>query len=145
MLIFRLRNCITTVCALLLSCFLLFILAMGRVSRFSALDGERVFYLYSASSQAVIKENIKPVELFFVKGECVTFTYQNEEECLQEILALYGGEILFEEEVAGTHSYYCRTQSFGGATRIKGAFVNLHIAFNGERCTVGTPLIFGGF
>lgn len=145
MLVLRLKNFITTVFALLLACFLLFALAMGRVSRFSALDGARVFYLYSASSQAVIKERITPLELFFVKGECVTLAYQNEEESLKEIVKLYNAEILFEEEVAGTRSYYCRTQSFGGATKIKGVFVNLHIAFNGEVCAVGTPLIFGGF
>ena len=145
MFVLRLKNFITMVFALLLVVFLLFALAMGRVSRFSALDGKRVFYLYSASSQAVIKEEITPLELFFVKGECVTLAYQSKEETLENILGLYKAEILFEEEVAGTHSYYCRTQSFGGAMKIKGVFVNLHIAFNGETCAVGTPLIFGGF
>ena len=54
MFILRLKNFITVVFALMLSLFLVFALTMGGANRFSALDGERVFYLYSASSQAVI-------------------------------------------------------------------------------------------
>ncbi len=145
MLVWRLKNFITTILALILSCFLLFAVTLGRVSRFSALDGKRVFYLHSASSQAIVKEEITPLELLWVKGECVTLAYTDQEETLQEILRLYGAEILFEEEIGDTHSYYCRTQSWGDKTRINGVFINLHIAFNNEICAVGAPLIFGGF
>ena len=145
MLILRLKNFITVLFALLLSFSLLFALKVERVSRFSKLGGERVFYLYSASSQATIKKSLAPHELFFVKGECVTLVCESKEKTLQEILRLYHAEILFEEEVAGTHSYYCQTQSWGDKTRINGVFVNLHIAFREGECSVGAPLIFGGF
>ena len=145
MFLLRLKNFITVVFALILSLFLLFALTMGRGSRFSALDGKRTFYLYSASSQAVVKEEISPLDLLWVKGECVTLAYTDKEQTLQEILQLYHAVILFEEEVSGTHSYYCKTQSWGDGTRINGEVVNLHIAFNKEECAVGAPLIFGGF
>ena len=145
MFILRLKNFITVVFALMLSLFLVFALTMGGANRFSALDGERVFYLYSASSQAVIKGKITPLELFWVRGECVTMPCQNKEEKLQEILKLYNASVLFEESVGGTHSYYCRTQNWGQTTSINGVGVNLHIAFDGELCVVGAPLIFGGF
>ena len=145
MFILRLKNFITLVFALILSVFLVFALTMGGVNRFSALDGERVFYLYSPSSQAAVKESITPLELLWVRGECVTMPCENKEEKLQEILKLYNAAVIFEEEVGGTHSYYCRTQNWGRATWINGVSINLHIAFNEELCAVGTPLIFGGF
>ncbi len=145
MLVWRLKNFITTLLALILALALLFAVTLGRVSRFSALNGKRVFYLYSTSSQALIKEKITLPELLWVKGECVTLAYADKEETLQEILRLYGAEILFEEKIGGTHSYYCRTGRWGDKTRINGVFINLHIAFSGETCAVGAPLIFGGF
>ena len=141
----RLKNFITMLMALVLAFAVLSVIQLGQVSRFSALDGKRTFYLYSASSQAIIKEEITPLELCFVKGECVTLAYTDREQTLQEILRLYRAEILFEEEVGGTHSYYCKTQNWVQGTRINGVVINLHIAFNKETCAVGAPLIFGGF
>ena len=145
MFFYRLKNFIRLLTALVLAVGVLFMLRLGQVSRFSALDGKRAFYLYSASSQAVIKEEITPFELFFVKGECVTLAYTDKEQTLQEILALYRAEILFEEKAGGTHSYYCSSRNWAQGTRINGVVVNLHIAFNEETCAVGSPLIFGGF
>lgn len=145
MFFWRLKNFIRMLTALVLAVGVLFALRLGQVSRFSAIDGKRTFYLYSASSQAVIKQKITPLELFFVKGECVTLTYTDQEQTLQEILALYKAEILFEEKAGGTHSYYCNAKSWLQGTRINGVVVNLHIAFSEEACAVGSPLIFGGF
>ena len=145
MFLLRLKNFITTVFALILSIFLLFILTMGGRNRLSLLDGKRTFYLYSASSQAIIKEEITPLELLWVKGESVRFSYTDKEQSLREILRLYRAEVVFEEAVGGVHSYYCRTQEWGQTTKINGVFVNLHIAFREGVCVAGTPLIFGGF
>ena len=145
MFVWGLKNLIKTILALALAVVLVFAVTLWRGSRFSALKGERVFYLYSASSQAVIKEKITLTDLFFVKGECVTLPCVDEEKTLQELLRLYKAEILFEEEAGGVHSYYCRTLNWGDKTKINGVFVNLHIAFQEDRCVVGAPLIFGGF
>ena len=145
MFLYRLKNFIWLLLTLVLALVVLFELRLGGVSRFSALDGKRTFYLYSASSQAVIKEEITPWEICFVKGECVTLAYADKKQTLQEILRLYRAEILFEEKAGGTHSYYCQTQNWAQGIRINGVVVNLHIAFNEEVCAVGAPLIFGGF
>lgn len=145
MFVWALKNFIKTVLALALAVALVFAVTFFRGSRFSALKGERVFYLYSASSQAVIKEKITLPDLFFIKGECVTLPCADQEETLQRLLRLYKAEILFEEQVGEVHSYYCRTLNWGDKTKINGVFVNLHIAFNEGSCVVGAPLIFGGF
>ena len=118
-----------------------------RVVKLSEIEGERVFYLHSASSQAEQTSTLSVRDYPKVKGESVIFALNgaNEETKLQEILSRYRARVLFTEEVCGTRSYYCHTDEWNNAIAIGGYAVNLHIAISNERCAVGTPMIFGGF
>lgn len=145
MFVCRLKNFIKTALALGLSLAVLMTVRAAQTSRFAQLDGQRSFYLHSPTSQALIKEELCAAELFCVQGESVVFACENREETLAELLALYGAEALFTEEAGGTVSYYCVTPRWLDGVVIEGVFVNLHIAFDGELCAVGSPLIFGGF
>ena len=145
MFLMRLKNFISTTLALLLTLVLL-VCAQGlRVCRFWDIAGKRCFYLQSKSSQAVIKEEILPWELFLVQGESVTFPCEDREQTLAEILQRYGARVLFEECAGGSISYYCVTINWTDGIQIDGEYVNLHVAFNGGYCAVGYPIIFGGF
>jgi hypothetical protein len=42
-------------------------------------------------------------------------------------------------------SYYAFSPNLPNGTQVQGKKINLHIAVSAERCTVGTPIIFGGF
>ena len=143
----RIKICISTCLALIFFlCALLFVWGTN-VDRFSALEGERTFYLHSSSSQALIKRELSLRDVGKIRGESVAFTRekQTEEECLKEILTLYRAEVLFSEQVGETISYYCYTSQWTDGLELDGLFVNLHVAFREEACTVGAPLIFGGF
>ncbi len=111
-------------------------------TRLSALEGERSYYLYSPSSQAEIKNGLALWELTEVKGESVTFASDGE---IAWILELYSAEVVWIEQAGGVTSYYCHTPKWSEGARVGGRFVNLHIAVGQGRCSVGTPLIFGGF
>ena len=118
-----------------------------KVVKLSHIDGERVFYLESASSQGLRKTALSVRDYAKVKGESVTFALNGKEseEALQEILHLYNARVLWTEEACGTRSYYCYTKEWNNAIGVGGYAVNLHIALSNERCTVGTPIIFDGF
>lgn len=145
MFLMRLKNFISTSLALLLTLALLFFAQSLSLCRFWNIEGKRSFYLQSLSSQAVIKEKILPWELFSLKGESVTFPCEDREQTLAEILQRYDAKALFEEEAGGSVSYYCITEKWTDGIQIGDEYVNLHIAFNGEYCAVGYPIIFGGF
>lgn len=118
------------------------------VQKFSNLQGERTFYLYNASSQSLQKHELSLSDIFSVKGESVQFSFSGEAKAEAErIAALYGGRILFTEEVLDVVSYYAYTPNFSDGVNIDGVRVNLHIAFCKERGTyvVGSPIIFGGY
>ncbi len=141
----RVKNVILTATALLLALFFGVLARFTAVSRFSELDGRRSFYLDSTSSQALVKSELSPLDIFRIKGESVSFEFANREETLSSIVDLYGAELLFAERAGGSVSYYCVTDKWTEGVLINGVFVNLHIAFNGELCAVGAPFIFGGF
>ena len=141
----RLKNFIGTVMALIVALGVLFFAQSLQIVRFAGLEGRRSFYLKSSSSQAVIKESIFPWEFFDVEGESVLFPCENREETLSQLLQKYNAEILFEEHAGGSVSYYCLTKKWTDGIKIDGMFVNLHVAFNGAYCAVGSPIIFGGF
>ena len=145
MFIWRVKVFMKTVVSLALAfVFLLFVKGIF-VSRFQEEQGKREFYLRSASSQSLIKEKLSLFDLFSVKGESVSFACANEEETLACLLARYNARVLFEEEAGGTRSYYCVSTKWTDGVLLNGVFVNLHIAFNGEACALGAPIIFGGF
>ena len=123
-----------------------FALKATNISKLSALSGERTFYLHSASSQALIKTNLSFSDIFRVRGESVTFSLPKaEKDFVQELLNGYGAELMDIESACGVTSYYAFVPTWSEWVQREGKRVNLHIAVEGERCAVGTPIIFGGF
>ena len=141
----RLKNCIATAFSLCTALAVLLCMQSLQVCRLGEIEGKRSFYMRSPSSQAVIKEQIYPWEIFEVEGESVLFTCEDREQTLRDILEKYGASVRFEEQAGGSHSYYCYTSKWLDGIQIDGAFINLHIAFHGNNCAVGYPIIFGGF
>ncbi len=131
----------TAIALAIFACAVLFVWGMG-ATRFSSLDGRRSYYLGSPSSQAEIKEKITFADFGQIKGESVFLT---EKVSVEEILSLYEAEVIFTERVGEVVSYYCFTGKWSDGVRIGEHFVNLHIAVRGEECSVGAPIIFGGF
>ena len=122
------------------------------VCRLSSISGERVFYLHSASSQGLRKTGLALADFTKVRGESVCFTLEKARETDGEALALareiaadFGAEILKIEECGGVISYYAYTPRWANGVLISGQKINLHVAVSGERCVVGTPIIFDGF
>ena len=117
------------------------------VSKLSNFSGERVFYLYSPSSQAQIKTKISIIDGFFVRGESVKINLDGvvAERKAEEILSSFNAEVLFTEQAGQTLSYYAYAPKLGGGILLNGKKINLHIAFSDSQCVVGTPIIFGGF
>ncbi len=123
-----------------------FAVKAANISKLSAFSGERTFYLDSASSQALTKTSLSFSDIFRVRGESVTFSLPKAEETfVQELLNGYGAELLDIESACGVTSYYAFVPTWSEGVQIEGKRVNLHIAIEGERCAVGTPIIFGGF
>ncbi len=139
----KIKNCIRTVVALLLSLGVAICVWGIGATRFPALSGARSFYLDSPSSQAKIKSTLSLADFTRVRGESVV-TSLTEEEGLAFIEA-YSARVLFIEEVGGVRSYYCYTPLAQGGIRIGEYFVNLHLAAGEGYCVVGSPIIFGGF
>ena len=125
------------------------------VCRLSRVDGERTFYLYSLSSQALCKKTLTCTDVFFVRGESVRFQWKEQgfgnavnvpqKALAEEIAAQFGAEVLFFEKTGNVLSAYCHSKQFSDGVKVQGDWVNLHIALRGQSCTVGTPLIFDGF
>ncbi len=122
------------------------------VCRLSSISGERVFYLHSASSQGLRKTGLALADFTKVRGESVCFaletTLKTDEESLklaQEIAAEFGAEILKTEACGEVISYYAHTPRWANGVFVDGQKINLHVAVSGERCVVGTPIIFDGF
>lgn len=153
MFIYRLKNCICVALALVFSLFIGVSVKTANVSRLSALEGERSFFLGSASSQAHIKTELRLPDLNKVKGECVSFAlegyeggrYSLSEDIVSAIAETFEAKILFKETCAGVTSYYCYTPRWQDTILIEGQPINLHVAVSNERCAVGAPIIFGGF
>ncbi|MBR2329696.1 MAG: hypothetical protein IKA40_00455 [Clostridia bacterium] len=129
------------------------------VCRLSRLDGERTFYLYSASSQALCKKTLSFTDVFYIQGESVRFSWKkqgfgdsistaitgSQTALAEEIADYFGAEILFIERTNGVLLAYCHSGQMQGGVQLQGKWVNLHIALRGQTCAVGTPLIFDGF
>ena len=112
--------------------------------------GKSTYYLYSASSQAEIKESLKPAELVGLKGESAVYVFENGEAgadaaFVERILDEYRAKICFVEEAAGTLSYYCYSPRLKNGVLLEGRKINLHIAVRAESIALGTPIIFGGY
>ncbi len=140
--LYALKAVWATISAIFLTVLLLFLAWGTGASRFSTLSGEHTYYLYSASSQAQMKTSLQITDFGKIKGESVRLTSAID---VEELLEKYSAEICFEERSAGVHSYYCYTPHWTDGVQIGEYFVNLHVAFSEGGCTVGAPIIFGGF
>ncbi len=143
MLLWCLKKILKTVVSLLIAFYVLLFAWSFAVSKLANLDGERTYYLYSASSQAAQKKALSFLDLGHIKGESVRLAYR--EGLVQELCAAYGAEVALTEEVGGIRSYYCITPDWADGVTVGGKRVNLHIAVRGEECVVGSPIIFGGY
>lgn len=121
--------------------------AVFKGSDLSKIDGERTYYLHSASSWASQKSELDLLDLPFVKGESVSVTVADGVNFAQGIIQTYEARVLFVEEAADTVSYYCYSPSISNCIYLQDRTVNLHIAVAMDRdmVVVGTPIIFGGF
>ena len=122
------------------------------VCRLSSISGERVFYLHSASSQGLRKTGLALADFTKVRGESVCFALEARVETqaaalqiAREIAAEFGAEILETETCGDVYSYYAHTPRWTDGILVGGQAINLHVAVSGERCVVGTPIIFDGF
>ena len=125
-----------------------------QISRFSNVEGERVFYLQSASSQGLRKENLLFCDFPNIRGESVRLILPNDtkkEEFIKKLTQEYDAKILFVEEIAGVTSYYGHTTKWTDGVMINGRKINLHIAFamdesvEKQYCVIGSPIIFDGY
>ena len=142
-----LRNFITTLASLSLALAVGFGLYASNVCKLDGLEGERVFYRDSASSQGLRKEELSLRDFTRIKGVSVRFEVYGEtaEGIVARITEAYGAEVLFTEEACGVTSYYCYTPKWTNGIEISGETVNLHVAVSETECAVGTPIIFDGF
>ncbi len=127
-------------CALTL-CVCTFV-RVGNVSAFAGFQGERTFYLYSASSQAQVKRTLSLSDIGNIKGESITL---DENADVKSVLEKYDAYIIMEETCGKTTSYYCYSPRLYQSVTLGGQSVNLHIAIGEQTTTLGTPIIFGGF
>ena len=145
---FRLKNFISTLAALATAAVILIGIWGTRISRLSDIEGERIFYLYSPSSQSLRAEELRVRDFPNIKGESVRFDLDSStalESLVQELTERYGAKVVFTERVDGVTSFYCYTEKWSDGITLDGAMVNLHIAVNQTQCAVGTPIIFDGF
>ena len=136
--------------ALLLSCAILLSACLGfrfvYAMKLSALQGERTFYLYHSSSNALQKEKLSFLDVFYVQGESVCFAIENSaRQTVEEIFAKYNGVAYMQEDAGGTVSVYGFAPGLYNGVIIDGKNINLHVAVKDGRCVVGSPIIFGGF
>ncbi len=153
MFVYRLKNFICVALAVIFCLFFAVGVKAVAATRLADIEGERTYFLDSASSQGLRKKNLTLAELTRVKGECVStkITAYAKGDCLtneevaRDIVKRYDAQILFTEEVEGVVSYYAYTPRWKDDLYINGVKVNLHIAVGEECLAVGTPIIFDGF
>ncbi len=150
---YRLKNFIC-VCVACIFCILLGVgVKTVNVSSLSQFSGTRTYFINSASSQALMKTELTLADLGRIKGESVSFLissyeggmYLSSEEIAQDIADKLGATIVTRERLSEVTSYYAYAPELQKGIFVQGELVNLHIALSKEQCTVGTPIIFGGF
>ena len=142
MLISRLKNFLLIIFSLVFSVAVLFSLFSVSALKLSALEGDKIYYLHSSSSQGLRKEKLALLDLFNVKGESVIL---DDEVDLESILMQYKAKILFKEKTLDMVSYYCYTKEWSNGLLLNGEKVNLHIVYSKEKTIVGTPIVFDGY
>lgn len=142
----RLKGALASVCALAFALAVGLAVKVGSVCQLSAIDGERTFYLYSASSQGARVEGLRLRDIGEVRGESVRFFYDGDGEALaRAIFSEYGAKILFTERCGEKICVYGYVAEWKQGVSLYGERVNLHIAYGSGACSVGTPMIFDGY
>ena len=107
--------------------------------------GVYTLYRYSASSLST-QENLTGGVIFnarSVEGESVM--YLSDAFSLSELLEKYDADLLFSEQAGDVICYYAYSPALSYRATLYGVTVNLQIAVENQRITLGTPLIFGSF
>ena len=79
---------------------------------------------------------------FSLNGKSVTYYNYNYEK---ELIIPYKAKKVSQSVVNGITNYYYYSPTLPRAVYIKNSKVNLHVAVEGDKVTVGTPLIFCGY
>lgn len=142
----RWKNALRCGAAAALTFLFLFVVKGANSVQLSKTQGERTYFLCSASSQAWQKSTLTAGELSLKQGESVCFLTEESAESLRDqLLQDYRAVLVKEEGCLDVVSYYCYAAELGDGLIIDGKRVNLHIAVGQGRCAVGTPILFGGF
>lgn len=146
---FAVRNFFKTFFAVLLSIILFLFVAILTTTAFP-FEGQKEYYLSSASSQSLIKSEISLTDLLLLRGESVRFTVEYETEkakqtYLNDILTKYKAKVLKVENYEDGISYYCYSAKLKRGVNLDGVTINLHVVIKEDGITLGTPLIFGGY
>ena len=147
---FRWKQALALLTSLLLACLLFLGVRGTNALPLSSLAGKHTYYTYSPSSQAQIQTQLFGADVLHLQGESVqvSLTLQQKNDLpayADSVLKQFSATLVLVEQTGDTTSYYAYSPKLGRAMLLQGKQVNLHIAFSFDRCTVGTPLIFGGF
>lgn len=146
---FWIKSFFKTVLTLIISVVLCLFVAVLNVTAFP-FEGEKEYYLSSASSQSLIKSNLSISDLPYLRGESVRVSYEGETDKVKqvylcEILEKYRATIIKIEDYEDGTSYYCYSARFKQGVNVEGKTINLHIVMKEKEMAIGTPLIFGGY
>lgn len=100
-------------------------------------DAQMIFALNEKDARDIKRKTT----LYF--GESVSF--EGNRELAYYFVRLYGGKLVKKEIFDGIESYYYYSDEIDLYQLVDGEKVNVHVVFNGERTSVGCPLIYGGY
>lgn len=113
-------------------------------------EGEYVIYRGKNGSDAQMIFALDEREAASVKrkttlysGESVSFN--GNRELAFYFVSLYDGKLVKKEVFDGIESYYYYSDEIDLYQLVDGEKVNVHVVFNGERTSVGSPIIYGGY
>lgn len=138
-----------TLSAVLSSAATLFVFSLIGKPNLKFREGEEyTFYVGSASSQAEIITVCggaarTAARLKDIRGESTVYAYTS--DGVEKIMDEFSAEIVFFEKCATSESVYCYSPEFSDCIMIDGRAVNLHVASDGVKIKVGSPIIFGGY
>ncbi len=115
---------------------------------FEGIDGKYVFYTKTSVSTDFVYANSSNAQkikksLDCICGESVVFEY--DEQTLNDCLNKYKAKKLFTESGTDFKTTYYYSNKIPFYELIGGVKVNLQVAYSGEYCQIGSPMIYGGF
>ena len=145
MFVYKWKKSLETIFFLLVAGFFIAVLWILTKFPFPQNANTQEFYLYSASSQAERKTELSTGEIFFLQGTSYEYQTDDSEKFVEELIHRFRAIVVREEKIANTYSYYCYSPMLGKTTVVDGAKINLHVAVNGKKVKIGSPIIFGGY